>query len=222
MCETTDYRLIYYNSLEELYDLYDKVKAAVILVENFDKERKMYIAPINQLRSALDHIFKAVKSASEIKYSQDELKEAKEHLERAGFDALELLAGNLGANIIEKVSHYDNNTLTSVFPDYFRKIRPQIIDIKEILANLRSEKKTDPEKPFKDYFAQIEALTKIDKEVDKMIPSLEEFKKKEEEEENNEESAKKKEKRKNWIIGIVSTIVSGVIVAIITYYITGC
>lgn len=222
MCETIDFKSIYYNSLKELYDLYDKVRTAVILVENFDKERKMYIAPINQLRSALDHIFKAVNSASEIDHSQYELKEAKEHLERAGYDALELLAGNLGANIIEKVSQYDNNALTSVFPDYFRTLRPKITDIKNAVANLRSKKKTDSEKPFSDYFNQITELIDIDKEVDKMIPSLEEFKRKEEEEENNEESAKKKEKRKNWIIGIVSTIVSGVIVAILTYYITGC
>ncbi len=117
MCKNPDYKLTCYDSLAELYDLYDKVRQAIILVENFDQERKMYIAPINQLRSALDHIFKAVSSAKDEEHSAYELKEAKEHLDRAGYDALELLAANLGMNIIEKVSQYDNKALTSVFPE---------------------------------------------------------------------------------------------------------
>ena len=119
MCKNPDYKLTCYDSLAELYDLYDKVRQAIILVENFDQERKMYIAPINQLRSALDHIFKAVSSAKDEEHSAYELKEAKEHLDRAGYDALELLAANLGMNIIEKVSQYDNKALTAVFPEYF-------------------------------------------------------------------------------------------------------
>ena len=55
-----DNRLLCFNKLEELFSLYDKVRQSVILLENFNEEQKMYIAPINQLRSALDHIFKAV------------------------------------------------------------------------------------------------------------------------------------------------------------------
>ena len=141
MCENTDYKSNCYDSLEELYDLYDKVRYAVILVENFDKERKMYIAPINQLRSALDHMFKAVHYAKNQEQSAYEIKEAKEHLDRAGYDALELLAGNLGTTIIEKVSQYDNKTLTSVFSDYFTKIKVlcQVNQVKK----LKNPKKSD-------------------------------------------------------------------------------
>lgn len=40
MCENIDYKSNCYDSLEKLYELYDKVRQAVILVENFDKERK--------------------------------------------------------------------------------------------------------------------------------------------------------------------------------------
>lgn len=49
-----DNRLHCFNKLEELFSLYDKVRQSVILLENFNEEQKMYIAPINQLRSALD------------------------------------------------------------------------------------------------------------------------------------------------------------------------
>lgn len=211
MCENIDYKSNCYDSLEKLYELYDKVRQAVILVENFDKERKMYIAPINQLRSALDHIFKAVNCAKNPEHSTYELKEAKEHLDRAGYDALELLAANLGTTIIEKVSQYDNRALTAVFPDYFTEIKPKITDIRNIVANLRSEKKIDSEKSFSAYFDQITELIDLDKRVDVMIPSLEEFQQKE-----------SKSERKIWIAGIVSAIISGLAVGIVVYYITAC
>lgn len=155
----------------------------------------MYIAPINQLRSALDHIFKAVSSANDQEHSAYEFKEAKEHLDRAGYDALELLAANLGLNIIEKVSLYDNKTLTSVFPEYFKVIKPKITYIKNNVAILRSEKKIDSEMSFSAYFDQITELIDLDKQVDVMIPSLEEFKIKE-----------RKSQCKVWISGIVSAI----------------
>ena len=211
MREEIDYKLYFYDSLVELYELYDKVRQAIILVENFDKERNMYIAPINQLRSALDHIFKAINSAKDKEDSTYELKEAKEHLDRAGYDALELLAGNLGSSIIEKVSKYDNKTLTSVFPDYFSEIKPQITEIKNTVAKLRSKKKKDLEKSFSEYFDQITELINFDKRVDIMIPSLEEFKKKEQKTDN-----------KMWITGVVSAVVSGIIVGLTVFFITTC
>lgn len=220
MCEDIKYKLDYYDSLQGLYDLYDKVRQAIILVENFDKERKMYIAPINQLRSALDHVFKAVNCAKYQEQSVYELKEAKEHLDRAGYDALELLAANLGTTIIEKVSQYDNNTLTSVFPDYFTEIKPKITDIRNAVANLRSEKKIDSERSFSAYFDQITELIDLDKRVDVMIPSLEEFKQKEEKTIQKEDKKKQKERRREWIIGLLSAIISGTIVGLIVYSIT--
>lgn len=209
MCKEADYKSACYDSLEELYALYDKVRYAVILVENFDKERKMYIAPINQLRSALDHIFKAISCAKNQEQSTYELKEAKEHLDRAGYDALELLAANLGTAIVEKVAQYDNKALTTVFPDYFTEIRPKITNIKTCVAILRSEKKIDSEKSFSAYFDQITELIDLDKKVDTMMPSLEEFKQKE-----------NKTEIKVWIAGIVSAVVSAIVSGLAVYFLT--
>ena len=76
-------KLYCFDKLEELFFLYEKVRQAVVLSENFNKERKIHIAPINQMRSALDHIFKAINSVDKIETCDYELKEAKEHLDRA-------------------------------------------------------------------------------------------------------------------------------------------
>ena len=114
-----DNRLHCFNKLEELFSLYDKVRQSVILLENFNEEQKMYIAPINQLRSALDHIFKAINICDDFEQCEYELREAKEHLDRAGYDTMELLAANIGITIVEKLKRYDTKTITEVFPYYF-------------------------------------------------------------------------------------------------------
>lgn len=204
-----DNRLHCFNKLEELFSLYDKVRQSVILLENFNEEQKMYIAPINQLRSALDHIFKAINICDDFEQCEYELREAKEHLDRAGYDTMELLAANIGITIVEKLKRYDTKTITEVFPYYFTTIKPQLTDIKGIVASLRSNKKIDSDKSFSTYFDQIYILINIDKKVDTMIPPLEEYEKK-----------KKKERLKTWIISILSSVISGLLVGIIMYFVT--
>lgn len=204
-----DNRLHCFNKLEELFSLYDKVRQSVILLENFNEEQKMYIAPINQLRSALDHIFKAINICDDFEQCEYELREAKEHLYRAGYDTMELLAANIGITIVEKLKRYDTKTITEVFPYYFTTIKPQLTDIKGIVASLRSNKKIDSDKSFSTYFDQIYILINIDKKVDTVIPSLEEYEKK-----------KKKERLKTWIISILSSVISGLLVGIIMYFVT--
>lgn len=204
-----DNRLHCFNKLEELFSLYDKVRQSVILLENFNEEQKMYIAPINQLRSALDHIFKAINICDDFEQCEYELREAKEHLDRAGYDTMELLAANIGITIVEKLKRYDTKTITEVFPYYFTTIKPQLTDIKGIVASLRSNKKIGSDKSFSTYFDQIYILINIDKKVDTMIPSLEEYEKK-----------KKKERLKTWIISILSSVISGLLVGIIMYFVT--
>ena len=204
-----DNRLHCFNKLEELFSLYDKVRQSVILLENFNEEQKMYIAPINQLRSALDHIFKAINICDDFEQCEYELREAKEHLDRAGYDTMELLAANIGITIVEKLKRYDTKTITEVFPYYFTTIKPQLTDIKGIVASLRSDKKIDSDKSFSAYFDHISILINIDKKVDTMIPSLVEYEKK-----------KKKERLKTWVISILSSIISGLLVGIIMYFVT--
>ena len=52
----------FYLKLKDILPFYEKVRAAIITLESLDEEQKMYLAPINEMRNALDHLFKAVKS----------------------------------------------------------------------------------------------------------------------------------------------------------------
>jgi hypothetical protein len=176
------------------------------------------------LRSALDHIFKAISVISETEDCDYELKEAKEHMARAGYDALELLAGSLGTNIIHKLTPYNTQTLTQVFPDYFTLIKPKITEIQQSIAEKRMERKTDIDKSFCAYFDEIKELVEIDKSVNKMIPSLQEYSDRQAMEEQNQqmEEQKKSKKERLWQYGIGSAIgfVSAALIALLTWFLT--
>lgn len=147
MEESKERDLCFFNQLKELSTLYGKVKLAVILTETLDKEHKMYIAPINQLRCALDHVFVGINQTND-EQTAYELKEVKEHLTRAGYDALELLTTIIGEQIIDSLHKYDTETLSTVFPDYYKKIKPKLSNCQNVVAKLRTEKKTIPKNRF--------------------------------------------------------------------------
>ena len=202
----------YYQKLESLYSLYEDVKYAILLAENLNKNRSMYIAPINELRSALDHIFQSVNLAKDEVQCDYQLKEAKEHLGRAGCDALELLLGDMGTNAINKLQTYSTETLSAVFPKYFTEVRPKIAKIQELIAKYRKDKAnhtgivfqhtTSSDTTFFEYFQLIKDLQKINEEIDNNIPSLEDY--------------TKRRKKERLFVALVG-LASGVILTILSW-----
>ena len=100
-----------------------------------------------------------------------------------------------------------------MFPEYYKVIKPKLTAIKQAVAVIRSEKKGDAEKSFLTYFDQITEMVEMDKEVDRMIPSLEENENKRKDELRQQD---KKSNIKQTIIAIVGALVGGVLVFIVT------
>jgi hypothetical protein len=103
--------------------------------------------------------------------------------------------------------------LSEIFPNYFKKIKPFLINIKEEMSGIRSSEKSGNKvsiNNFALYFDQIKTLIDIKKEVDIMIPSLEEY--------------QNKSKREffwsrlwvNFLIPIIASLITGICV----YYFT--
>lgn len=179
------------------------------MAEEFDNEHKSYIAPLNQLRCALDHVFNGLKEVNDIERSSYELKEVKEHLQRAGYDAFQLLVTQFCIHIAEVMKEYDNETISHVFPQYYQEIKPSLTKCKEEVAALRSNVSIDANKSFEEYLSNIKTIKELCDCVDSMIPSLEEYKKKQKNRERN---------RTIWEIscGIVIAVVSGLLIWILT------
>lgn len=207
--ELLDKEKAYYDGLHNLCTLYYDVKYAIILAEEFDNENKLYIAPLNQLRSALDHVFNGLKEVDNTEQSSYELKEAKEHIQRAGYDAFQSLVTQLGIHIAEVMKKYDNETISSVFPRYYQEIKPSLTECQKGIAALRSNVSVNANKSFEEYLKNIKTMKELCDCVDSMIPSLEEYKK------------KQKNRERNRIIlevscGIVIAVVSGLLIWFLT------
>ena len=207
---------LFYDSMLQLNDLYNEVKSAIIYAEAFDPKREFYLAPQNQLRNALDHLFKAVESEKSVK---EEAEKVREHLNRAGYDALEVLSGNVGGNIQEKMMPYQIGVISEIFPDYYRVLRPEITNIKSKITKLR----TGPmgsKGTFSDYQGYIEALLDINSKVESMIPSLEDYSRREREEKERERKKRKKEKICDIILKFAIPLAAAVIGSVLALIIS--
>ena len=211
-----DKKELFCNSVLQLNELYNEVKSAIIYAEAFDPKREFYLAPQNQLRSALDHLFKAVASEKNV---TEEIEKAREHLNRAGYDALEVLSGNVGGNIQEKMIQYQIGAISEIFPDYYRVLRPEVTNIKLKIAQLR----TGPmgsKGSFSDYQGYIEALLDINNKVESMLPSLEDYGRREREEKERERKKRKKEKTYDLIFRFAIPLAAAVIGSVMTLIIS--
>lgn len=160
--------------LSNIAELYIKVKNAITLSEGFNNH-KVRIAIINELRNALDHIMSATLNPDQ-KHCDDQLGEAIEHLNRAGYDAYELISINISTRIINSVEKYSSEVISQQFPFYYDEIKPTLEEIQREIANVRSMKKIDPQtkhKNFEDYLPFIDRILHYDKIVIQNINKLE-------------------------------------------------
>ncbi len=123
--------------LQTLSHTYLKVKEVVLLAENLVPENAIVATSINELRNALDHIFKCYLENSSPDHNIDK---AKGHILRAGFDAYELIALSLYEKIEILLKNYTSHMISIVLPNYFTEILPTINEIQMDLSLIRSRK----------------------------------------------------------------------------------
>jgi hypothetical protein len=194
----------FHKGLNEIKELYIVVKEVIILAENFDPAHDVYLSPLNELRNSLDHIMRSLIYPDKI---ANELDEAKEHLYRAGYDAYEVLAINVGDAIIKSVEKYDAVIISSVFPTYYTDVKPSLLEIKVELADERAHKRLNPDtgtKSFTPYKEKISNLIKQLKICTIQVPDL--------------QKAKKKKKQKKFVDVLIGLII-GIVMAIVAVWI---
>jgi len=166
-------------SIQELASLYKKVKEGIILDENFDPNDRIHLGALNELRNALDHIMRAVLNPDN--YSKEVI-DARDHLLRAGYDAFESLAMTASQTIISSLQKFDKDVIATICPDYYRVIKPKIIDLKKELAKIRSGRDNSQTDILKietltDYTEKANELFEFSKTVSENIPEMVEFQK---------------------------------------------
>lgn len=123
----------------QITPLYIKVREAIIFQENNTPGEKVVLGAYNELRAALDHIMVSTKLDTwpEI---QSEFHSCRAHINRAGFDCIEIQIIELANEINSYVIRYDPEDINAVFPTYFTKILPALVTQQQILAKHRAQK----------------------------------------------------------------------------------
>ncbi len=119
--------------------LYFKVREAIIFQEDNTPGQKVVIGAYNELRAALDHIMVA-SSLNTWNLIESELQSCRAHINRAGFDCIEIQIIELANDINSFSKRYDPEDIIAVFPAYFAEILPALSNQQQIMAHHRAKK----------------------------------------------------------------------------------
>lgn len=171
--------------LNELTILYKKVKKLVIEVEEWN-DKKAFAPTLLELRNSLDHLmrFYAYKFGHKTDvgddYPEKNLFKCKGHLYRAGYDSLDYLSIEITESILERVEPFSTEAISATIPEYFDKIRPDMEEISQTIADIRASKDMD-KKNSQDIDSHIEAIERLrlyHKDILKKINTLNEYEEK--------------------------------------------
>ena len=132
--------------LKKITELFVMVNEAILRAEEINSEKKADIQVINELRNTLTHLMRIFTAYFEIErdydkeYIQLNLNKAFGHIYRAGYDTLDWTALSLRMQISEEIHPFSLETIKSVFPEYYRDIRPDLEVINERIVKRRAEK----------------------------------------------------------------------------------
>lgn len=169
-----------------IVQLQQYTKSLLILAEEYELEEwKTFTQPLQEQRSALDHICRSMASELNIipncdkNYIEENLKKAKGHLYRAFFDTADWLSIVLRERIIREIDRYDIENIIIVIPEYYQKIRPEIEATTLEIAKIRDAKDISKNNSLieqvKHYHEKITELLTLYQSLHAKIPLLEKF-----------------------------------------------
>jgi hypothetical protein len=174
------------DELLPIIKLYGKIKEALILAENVGEGLRILVAPLNELRNALDHVMRAIDifyfGTTDLAEALKELPKIKEHLLRAGYDGYELIALTLIDHIQQSnLKNYTPELISKIYPHYYED-ENVVAKIKQALQEIRSNKKSEnvekwlPGNDFDKYLSNIDFLHQINENINNSILSLQKLK----------------------------------------------
>lgn len=144
--------------LSDLLDLYKETKKLVKIFETKNKEHLVPVASMNEMRNCLDHIMRAIEKPDTLDY---EIKEVKEHLQRAFYDCFEILSMDMCREIASVVGKYSTSVISNVFPEYYTEIQPKLRALQTQISGSLVDKHIDPQAPVKTLDSYKELLGNI-------------------------------------------------------------
>ncbi len=200
MAEVTEREQLICAKLTELSDIYKSVKHIFLLVEYYNDKKGIVVSSINELRSAFDHVMRAI-TKDDQGGLVEEIDSAKKHLYRAAYDACEVIILDR-LDYIEKLkSMVSFKSLSKVYPEYATEVLPFAAKLKKEVVEVR--KISDLEERVKEYENKISKLIEYSELLEQKMP----------------DAAKQKDREEfeSWLSPSFITLLAGAILAIVTF-----
>jgi hypothetical protein len=130
--------------LEKISYVFSSVKGLILYSEEISLKSNPQI--LLELRNSFDHLIRAMvaelnpSQKVDNKYILENLDKSYSHLFRAGYDALDYAGLYLRASIEKELTGFSPKIIHKVLPEYYRKIKPRIMEINQQIAELRKKK----------------------------------------------------------------------------------
>jgi len=131
-----------YNSIFKKYEVV-RNSLALTLPKGLGEYSKIHLAPLNEFRNALFHIFKCFEEESDIGF---EHREAEVHYSRAQFDAFEIYIEEKIRYINSTFKNVDCDIVYDLFRRYYDVILPEVNDLKYSLSINRTKRRKDSDR----------------------------------------------------------------------------
>lgn len=173
MVEITEREQLICKKLTELSEIYKSVKHIFLLVEYYNGKKGIVVSSINELRSAFDHIMRAM-TKDDSSGLEDEIDSAKKHLFRAAYDACEVIILDRLDYIESLKNRASYRVLSKVYPDYVTEILPFAAKLKKEVVEVRQI--DNLEERVKQYEEKITQIIDYSERLEQQIPEAEKVK----------------------------------------------
>lgn len=177
MAEVTEREQLICGKLTELSDIYKSVKHIFLLVEYYNGKKGIVVSSVNELRSAFDHVMRAMTKA-EKKGVLDEIESARKHLYRAAYDACEVIVLDRLEYIESLKNKVSFKALAAVYPQYVTEVLPFAAQLKKEIVEVRQV--DDLVVRVKEYEDKITKLIEYSEMLEQHMPAADKIKDKEE------------------------------------------
>ncbi|WP_348305435.1 hypothetical protein [Methanothrix sp.] len=171
-------------AVKKIAKLYNYNKNLMLYAEELTDET--FLPPINEIRDANDHImrvfaivfgFGETEPETGSEHIKSNLDAALSHVYRATYEHLDYIKIYQHEAIQNNLANIHPETLATVFPEYYREIKPRLVDAIDKIPDYRNGKNiADPNlEQVEAYMAIIETTKKDYKKIIVMLPSLNEY-----------------------------------------------